>query len=58
MKETNQKNATLFVKKSKGKLYLYVEATLKNGEVVCFAIKQAFYNAKFDYKLKQNLELR
>lgn len=61
MSKTNQKELNaLLTKKSvnkNGKNYtnLVLEVVLNNGEVVSFEISAMFYNRKFDYKLKQNI---
>lgn len=57
-----KKNTYLYVKKTikNGKEYnnLVCETTLNNGRVVSFEIKQTFFKRKFDYLLKQNLDIK
>lgn len=56
MKKLTEKNALLYVKENKGKLYYYIDVELPNGKVVeKVAIKLAFYNVKLDYLVKHNL---
>lgn len=61
MKNVIQKrNANLVKKVSEkdGKKYvnLYLTVELNNGEVVNFQIREAFFNKKFNYKLRQNID--
>lgn len=60
-KEINQNELNASLVKhcviSKGKTYenLLLLVRLNNGEVVSFEVSPKFYNRKFDYKLKQNI---
>lgn len=55
----NELNASLVKMSvvSKGKTYqnLILLVRLNNGEVVSFEVAPKFYNRKFDFKLKQNI---
>lgn len=59
--KTNQKLNALLSKKSvqkNGKTFtnLVLEVLLNNGQVVHFEIIEKFYNSKFDYLLKSNID--
>lgn len=61
MSKINQKDFNALVSKQivnrKGKTYTNLVCTvlLNNGDVVSFEFSPKFYNHKFDYKLKQNI---
>lgn len=62
MKKTVIQKTNAYVSKKTsekdGKKYVnfYVTLQLNNGEVVNFQFKEAFFNKKFNYKLRQNLD--